>query len=132
MMTDFLIIAAVILIAAFFWQLRQMAEISRIFVNKECQKQKVQLLAIAQESAKPSLGGSSGLTWKVKYLFEFSTDGINQYRGNLWMHGKKIQKIQWPIFPEPEWHEAPESKGSLGGGCGGGRSRGNCSSGGCK
>ncbi|MCL1057662.1 DUF3301 domain-containing protein [Shewanella gelidimarina] len=132
MMTDFLLIVAVVVIAAFFWQLRQMAEMSRTFATKECQKQKVQLLAIAQETAKPSFGGSTGFTWKVKYLFEFSTDGINQYSGSLWMHGKKIHKVQWPIFPEPEWHDAPESRGSVGGSCGGGRSKSNCSSGGCK
>ncbi|WP_065188667.1 DUF3301 domain-containing protein [Shewanella woodyi] len=129
MMTDFLFFAAVIVIAAFFWQLRQMAELSRIFANRECLKQKVQLLAVAMESARPSIGGSSGLTWKAKYLLEFSTDGINQYKAHIWMHGKTIQKVQWPIFPEPEWHEAPEARGSVGGSCG---SRGSCNTGKCK
>lgn len=116
-MTDLLFFIAVILIAAFFWQLRQMAELSRIFANKECQKQKVQLVAIAMEKARPCIGGSSGLTWKTKYLLEFSTDGINQYQAHILMHGKKIHHIQWPIFPEPEWFDAPEAKGSVGGSC---------------
>ncbi|MCG9696132.1 DUF3301 domain-containing protein [Shewanella sp. Isolate11] len=130
MMTDFLLIAALVVIIAFFWQLRQMAEISRRFANSECRKQKVQLLAIAMESARPSIGGSSGLTWKAKFLMEFSTDGINQYQANFWMHGKKVERIQWPIFPEPEWLEAPQTSGTIGG-CGG-ASRGGCKSGGCK
>ncbi|MFT5704105.1 MAG: hypothetical protein ACI8SK_000036 [Shewanella sp.] len=129
MMSDFLLFAAVIVIAAFFWQLRQMAELSRVFANRECQKQKVQLLAIAMESARPSIGGSSGLTWKAKYLFEFSTDGINQYQAHILMHGKTVQKVDWPIFPEPEWFEAPEARGSVGGSCG---SRGSCNTGKCK
>ncbi|MEC4727036.1 DUF3301 domain-containing protein [Shewanella sp. D64] len=129
MMTDFLLFAAVIVIAAFFWQLRQMAELSRVFANRECQKQKVQLLAIAMESARPSIGGSSGLTWRAKYLLEFSTDGINQYQAHIWMQGKTVQKVQWPIFPEPEWLEAPEARGSVGGSCG---ARGSCNSGKCK
>lgn len=129
MMTDFLLIAGLVIIAAFFWQLRQMAELSRVFATSECKKQRVQLLAIAMESARPSIGGTSGLTWKAKFLLEFSTDGINQYKASIWMHGKKIQKIQWPIFPEPEWQEAPESTGKFGGGCG---SRGGCNSGSCK
>ncbi len=129
MMTDFLMIAALVIIAAFFWQLRQMAELSRVFASSECKKQRVQLLAIAMESARPSVGGSSGLTWKAKFLMEFSTDGINQYRAHIWMLGKKIEKIQWPIFPEPEWLQAPEARGSVGGSCG---SRGGCNSGGCK
>ena len=129
MMTDFLLFAAVIVIVAFFWQLRQMAELSRVFADRECHKQKVQLLAIAMESARPSIGGSSGLTWKAKYLLEFSTDGINQYRAHIWMHGKTVKKVDWPIFPEPEWFEAPEARGSVGGSCG---SRGNCNTGKCK
>lgn len=129
MMTDFLLIAGVVIIAAFFWQLRQMAELSRIFATSECKKQRVQLLAIAMESARPSLGGTSGLTWKAKFLLEFSTDGINQYKASIWMHGKKVHRIQWPIFPEPEWLEAPEATGKFGGGCG---SRGGCNTGSCK
>ena len=129
MMTDFLLIAVLVIIAAFFWQLRQMAELSRVFATSECKKQRVQLLAIAMESARPSVGGNSGLTWKAKFLLEFSTDGINQYKASIWMHGKKITKIQWPIFPEPEWLEAPESTGKFSGGCG---SRGGCNSGSCK
>ena len=128
-MTDLLFFIAVILIVAFFWQLRQMAELSRIFAYRECQKQKVQLLAIALETARPCIGGSSGLTWKIKYLLEFSTDGINQYQAKILMHGKVIQQIQWPIFPEPEWFEAPETKGSVGGSC---HSQSNCDSGKCK
>ncbi|GGI74048.1 DUF3301 domain-containing protein [Shewanella gelidii] len=128
MMIDFLMIAAVVVIAAFFWQLRQMAEISRQFAQQECGKQNVQLLAIAMESALPSIGGSSGLCWKAKFMFEFSTDGLNQYKANINMHGKRIQKIQWPIFPEPEWQQAPLARGTVGG-CG---SKGSCKSGGCK
>lgn len=129
MMTDFLLIAALVIIAAFFWQLRQMAELSRLFASSECKKQRVQFLAIAMESARPSIGGSSGLTWKAKFLLDFSTDGLNQYQATIWMQGKKIQKIQWPIFPEPEWLDAPQASGSIGGGCG---SRGSCKPNGCK
>lgn len=129
MMTDFLLIAGLFVIAAFFWQLRQMAEISRVYASSECKKQKVQLLSVAMESARPSIGGSNGLCWRAKFIFEFSTDGLNQYRADIAMHGKRIQKIHWPIFPEPEWQEAPEARGSVGGSCG---SRGSCNSGGCK
>ena len=68
-------------------------------------------------------------TWKAKYLLEFSTDGINQYKAEIWMHGKKVQKVKWPIFPEPEWLDAPESRGSVGGSCG---SKGSCNTGKCK
>ncbi|WP_394200366.1 DUF3301 domain-containing protein [Shewanella waksmanii] len=130
MMTDFLMIAALVVIAAFFWQLRQMAELSRVYAGSECKKQRVQLLSIAMESARPSIGGSSGLTWNAKFLMEFSTDGINQYRAHIWMHGKRIKKVEWPIFPEPEWMEAPIAKGSVGG-CGGGARR-SCNSGRCR
>jgi len=42
MMSDLLLIIALIVVAAFFWQLRQMAELSRIFAEKECCRQKVQ------------------------------------------------------------------------------------------
>lgn len=129
MMTDLLIILALLVIAAFFWQLRYMAEQSRRFAERECRKQKVQLLAIAMESAKPSLGGHAGLCWQARYQFEFSTDGLNQYRAHIVIRGKTITKIEWPIFPEPLWDEAPQARGAVGGGCG---SRGNCRSGSCR
>ena len=118
MMTDFLMIAALVLIAAFFWQLRQMAEISHRFIERECARQRVQLIAVAMDNARPSLGGTTGIGWRASYLFEFSTDGINQFRGHVKMHGTRIEKIEWPIFPEPEWQQAPSSKGKFGGGCG--------------
>jgi hypothetical protein len=125
MMSDLLVIIALVILAAFFWQLRQMAELSRTFAQSECSKQRVQLLAIAMESARPSLGGTTGICWKAKYLLEFSTDGLNQYNAHIWMQGKKIQKIEWPIFPEPEWLQAPMASGSCG-------SSGGCHSGGCR
>ncbi|MCL1073593.1 DUF3301 domain-containing protein [Shewanella dokdonensis] len=124
MMTDFLLMAGVVVIAAFFWQLRQMAEICRQFAEREVQRQRVQLLSVAMASARPSLGGA-GLGWKASFQFEFSTDGINQFKGHIHMLGKRIQKIEWPIFPEPDWSQAPTNRGKVGGGCGG------CSSGGC-
>jgi len=55
MMSDFLIFVALIVVGAFFWQLRQMAELSRTVVEQSCKKQNVQLLAIAMESARPIL-----------------------------------------------------------------------------
>ncbi len=128
MMTDFLLIAGLVVIAAFFWQLRQMAEISRVYANSECKKQRVQFLSVAMESARPSIGGSQGICWKATFVFEFSTDGINQFKAKIDMHGKRIKKVHWPIFPEPEWHQAPEARGSMGG-CGG---KSSCNSGGCK
>ncbi|QYJ77827.1 DUF3301 domain-containing protein [Shewanella acanthi] len=130
MMSDLLLIIALVVVAAFFWQLRQMAELSRIFAEKECARQKVQLLAIAMESAYPYVGGTTGICWKAKYLFEFSSDGLNQFRGHIWMTGNKIQKIEWPIFPEPEWMEAPTAKGKFGS-CGG-SSQSSCNSGKCR
>ncbi|UCX05177.1 DUF3301 domain-containing protein [Shewanella sp. HL-SH8] len=127
MMSDFLIMAALIVTAAFFWQLRNMAELSRVFAEQACGKQKVQLLAIAMESARPSLGGQTGLCWRAKFMFEFSTDGMNQYQAHINMHGKRVTKIDWPIFPEPEWFDAPMSQGKFGG-CG---TKTSCDSGKC-
>ena len=127
MMSDFLLIVALVVIAAFFCQLRNMAEVSRVIAEQACGKQNVQLLAIAMVSARPSLGGHTGLCWRAKFMFEFSTDGMNQYRGHINMHGKKVSKIDWPIFPEPEWIDAPMAKGKFGG-CG---SSNSCNSGKC-
>ncbi|MGI2259605.1 DUF3301 domain-containing protein [Shewanella sp. GXUN23E] len=129
MMTDLLIILGLLVVAAFFWQLRQMAEQSRRFAEAECNKQKVQLLSVAMVSARPCFGGHTGIGWKAKFQFEFSTDGMNQFRAHINMQGNRITKIEWPIFPEPEWHQAPQAKGSIGGGC---SSRGGCNSGRCR
>ncbi|GGQ34553.1 DUF3301 domain-containing protein [Shewanella litoralis] len=127
MMSDFLLIVALVVVGAFFWQLRQMAELSRRVAEQSCKKQNVQMLAIAMESARPSIGGSTGICWKATFMFEFSTDGINQYRGHIMMHGNRVTKIQWPIFPEPEWMDAPMASGKFGG-CGSSQS---CNSGKC-
>lgn len=127
MMTDFLLIVALVVVAAFFWQLRQMAELSRMVAEQACNKQKVQLLAVAMESARPSIGGHTGLCWRAKFMFEFSTDGMNQYKAHINMHGKRVSKINWPIFPEPEWMDAPTARGKFGG-CG---SSSSCNSGKC-
>ncbi|QSX31061.1 MULTISPECIES: DUF3301 domain-containing protein [Shewanella] len=127
MMTDLLLILGLLLLAAFFWQLRQMAEISRLFAEKECRRQRVQLLDIAMLNARPTLGGDTGICWKSRFIFDFSTDGLNQFQGQIHMIGKRITKIEWPIFPEPEWSEAPNATGRFGG-CGGQ----SCQSGKCK
>ncbi|GLP96731.1 DUF3301 domain-containing protein [Paraferrimonas sedimenticola] len=116
-MTDLLLILGLIGIAALFWQLRQMAEQAKQFATRECARQNVQLLSVAQSNARPAFGGTSGIGWKADYQFEFSTDGINQFVGSIAMHGLRITKINWPIFPEPEWHEAPTARGKIGG-CG--------------
>ncbi|MCF1426406.1 MAG: DUF3301 domain-containing protein [Shewanella sp.] len=129
MMTDLLIILGLLVVAAFFWQLRQMAEQSRRFVETECSKQKVQLLSVAMVSARPCFGGHTGIGWKARFQFEFSTDGMNQFRAHISMLGNRVTQIEWPIFPEPEWHQAPLASGSIGGGCG---SRGGCNSGRCR
>ncbi|MCH1919848.1 DUF3301 domain-containing protein [Shewanella sp. A3A] len=127
MMTDFLMIAALVLIAAFFWQLRQMAEIAKRFIERECSRQRVQFLAVAMDNARPSFGGTTGIGWRASFMFEFSTDGINQFKGTVRMRGNQVQKIEWPIFPEPDWQQAPSARGKFGGGCGGS----SCGSGGC-
>ncbi len=118
-MADLLIILALIAVAALFWQLRQMAEIAKQFAIRECARQNVQMVSVAQENARPALGGTTGIGWKADYQFEFSTDGINNYVGTINMHGTRITKISWPIFPEPEWQSAPQA-GRKFGGCGSG------------
>ena len=125
MMTDLLLILGIALIAAYFWQLRQMAETSRRFAERESAKQKVQLLSVAMASARPSFGGNTGICWKAKFLLEFSTDGINRYQAEFVMLHNRIISIDWPVFPEPDWMEAPTARGKIGGCCG---SKKSCSS----
>ncbi|MGB0894490.1 MAG: DUF3301 domain-containing protein [Parashewanella sp.] len=125
MMIDLLLILTIFLIAAFFWQLRQMAEVSRKFAESEAKKQNVQVLSVAMISARPSIGGHTGLCWKAKFGLEFSTDGINRYQAEFVMVHNRIQSMDWPVFPEPEWGDVPLSKGKIGGCCG---SKTSCSS----
>lgn len=108
MISDLLLILALFLVIIYFWQLRQMAELSHHFIQQACIKQNVQLISTALKTAKPMLGGQSGISWKATYLFEFSTDGLNKYKGYLWMQSKTVVKIEWPIFPEPEWEHSPQ------------------------
>ncbi|RLV57798.1 DUF3301 domain-containing protein [Parashewanella curva] len=113
-MIDLLLILAIFLIAAFFWQLRQMAENSRLFAEREAAKQNVQMLTVAMSSARPSFGGNTGLCWKANFILEFSTDGIDQHQANFTMLHNRVLSVDWPVFPEPEWEQAPTNRGKIG------------------
>lgn len=110
MLGDVVLLMVLVFVGLWFWQLRQMAEASERHAKRACNSQNLQLLAVALQRARPAFGGNSGLSWRGSYLFEFSTDGVNRLQATMTLHGQTLLGIDWPVFPEPEWQHAPESK----------------------
>ena len=95
-------------VVLWFWQLRQLAEHAEVYAKRACQQQRVQYLSLASTRARPALGGNSGLTWRVAYAMEFSTDGLDRHTATLILHGPALLSIDWPVFPEPLWQAPPK------------------------
>ncbi|TKB49732.1 DUF3301 domain-containing protein [Ferrimonas sediminicola] len=130
-LTDLILGLVVCGIAAIFWQLRQISEIAEFHAKRVCQKRRLQWISTARVQARLGFIAGQGLGWNTRYQCEFSTDGMNRLYAVLVMNGRKLKDVEMPLYPEPEWQEAPESKGRIGGCGGGGAPTSNCSSGGC-
>ncbi|TKB49587.1 DUF3301 domain-containing protein [Ferrimonas aestuarii] len=106
-------------IAAVFWQLRQVAEFAEFHSKRECDRRRLQWVSTARTKARLGFIPGQGLGWRTEFQCEFSTDGINRLHSTLLFSGKKLSDVKMPLYPEPEWQQAPQAKGRIGG-CGGG------------
>lgn len=96
-MIDILISLGIVLVIAYFWRLRQMAEHCQQFAIQQCKSNHLQFIAIGLTQAKPTCTRQAGLTWATQYSLEFSTNGYDHHRAKIFMQGSVITKIIWPI-----------------------------------
>ncbi len=131
---DLIILMILAGVGAFFWQLRRISELAQFHAQRACQQRRLQLLNVARSKARLGRVPGSGIGWHCEYQCEFSTDGLNQLTARIEMLGHRLKAVHMPLYPEPEWQQAPTAQGRIGmGSCGGGASscgpKGNCGSG---
>ncbi|SHI10903.1 DUF3301 domain-containing protein [Ferrimonas marina] len=109
------------LVGMLFWQLRQISEGAEFHARRLCQQRRLQMLNVARVQARLGRIPGQGIGWKTRYQVEFSTDGLNSLKAELEFLGNRLKDTQMPFYPEPEWQQAPQSRGRVGmGSCGGG------------
>ncbi len=114
---DLVLLFACGLVAMLFWQLRQISEAAAIAAQRLCQQRRLQLLNSARVHSRIGKITHGGLGWRTRYQLEFSTDGLNTLQATLIFSGHRLQDIQMPLYPEPEWQQAPTAQGRIGAGC---------------
>ncbi len=120
---ELMLLLACGVIAMLFWQLRQISEAAGFHARRLCQQRRLQLLNVARVKARLGKVPGHGLGWRTEYQVEFSTDGLNSLTATLQFWGPRLSDATLPLYPEPEWQQAPSSRGRIG--------MGSCSSGGC-
>ncbi|WP_298440514.1 DUF3301 domain-containing protein [uncultured Ferrimonas sp.] len=125
---DLMLLMSCAVVGMLFWQLRQISEGATLHAHRLCRQRRLQFLTVARIKARIGKVPGSGLGWNSEYQFEFSTDGLNTLTATMLFTGNKLKDIKMPLYPEPEWQQAPDSQGRIGmGGCGGGSPVSSCS-----
>ncbi|MEM0910437.1 MAG: DUF3301 domain-containing protein [Pseudomonadota bacterium] len=94
---NILILAIIVGIGCQFWRLRGISETIITLVKQYCVKENLQFLALARISTR--LGSHKGkLDWRLTYQLHFSSDGENEYIGIVETIGKRIIRIDLPVF----------------------------------
>ena len=118
---DLMLLLACGMVGMLFWQLRQISEGAEFHAHRLCKQRRLQMLNVARVKARLGKIPGNGIGWHTQYRVEFSTDGLNSLVATLDFMGNRLKDTHIPFYPEPEWHEAPLSRGRVGmGSCGGG------------
>ncbi|QIZ77402.1 DUF3301 domain-containing protein [Ferrimonas lipolytica] len=129
---DVMLLMTCAAVGMLFWQLRQISEGAELHARRLCNQRRLQMLSVARIKARIGKVPGSGLGWNSEYHIEFSTNGINTLTAVMLFSGKKLRDVKMPLYPEPEWQQAPDSKGRVSmGGCGGGGAKSCNTSSGC-
>ena len=90
-----------LIVALIFWYfiyLRKVSEFARSYINKYCEKESLQFIAVARRSSRLSFSKRQGIHWVSIFDFEFSGDGDSQYQGALTLKGYKLDTINIPTY----------------------------------
>ena len=95
---DILLLAVLLVVCWFFWQLRKMAELAKLKSSERCEELNLQLLNIARTEVAPARDPQGHLCLKAVYQFEFSSNGEDSYLGTLVLTGEQVMKIDFPPY----------------------------------
>ena len=91
------ILMLIVLVAIQFWRLRAIAEYIIPLAKQYCEKENLQFISLARKTTRFK-GHRGKLDWQLTYYLYFSSDGENEYRGEIVCHGKHMLSIQLPAF----------------------------------
>jgi len=86
------------IIVWYFVHMRKVAESAKRFAVQHCQKEQLQLIAIARLSNKLRFTKRLGFYFETEYIFEFSGDGHSKYQGTITLAGYKLKSIDTPAY----------------------------------
>ena len=94
-MTDLLFILFVVIFATLIWKLRQQSEYAKELIEKHCVKLDLQLLSFARSNFNFKLGPNF---LQASFVFEFSSDNENNYKGKLFLSGLMRPRFELPVY----------------------------------
>ncbi|WP_025563212.1 DUF3301 domain-containing protein [Psychromonas sp. SP041] len=95
MIWDLLFILIMVLIGTTIWKLRQQSELAKRMIEQHCNKLELQLLSFARSRFNYKLGSDF---LQASFVFEFSSDGDNNYQGTLTLNGLVKPRFQLPAY----------------------------------
>ncbi|WP_298943553.1 DUF3301 domain-containing protein [uncultured Psychromonas sp.] len=95
MIWDLLFILVMVLVGTTIWKLRQQSELAKKMIEQHCKKLELQLLSFARSRFNYKLGSDF---LQASFVFEFSSDGDNNYQGTLTLNGLVKPRFQLPAY----------------------------------
>jgi len=92
---DLLFILFVVICATLIWKLRQQSEYAKQLIEQECIKLDLQLLSVARSNFNFKLGPDF---LRASFIFEFSSDNENSYKGKLMLNGLLRARFEFPVY----------------------------------
>jgi len=92
---DLLFILLVVTCATLIWKLRQQSEYAKELIEKHCIKLDLQLLSFARSNFNFKLGPNF---LQASFIFEFSSDNENSYKGKLFLSGLLRPRFELPVY----------------------------------
>ncbi|WP_413692617.1 DUF3301 domain-containing protein [Psychromonas sp. KJ10-2] len=92
---DLLFILLMVLAGTTIWKLRQQSELAKKITEMHCQKLDLQLLSFSRSRFNFKLGSDF---LQANFVFEFSSDGDNNYQGTLTLNGLVKPRFQLPAY----------------------------------
>ncbi|GAB3022062.1 DUF3301 domain-containing protein [Bowmanella dokdonensis] len=80
-----------------FWRIRAISEQAAAYLERYCQQQGLQFIALARIKTRP-VANRGKLDWHSEFNFEFSGNGEDSYQGRLIMTGLKVTETVLPPY----------------------------------
>ncbi|WP_395344550.1 DUF3301 domain-containing protein [Ningiella sp. W23] len=96
-MYSLIILLCLLMIGLQFWRLRGIAESTISFAQRYCQKEGLQYISLARVKTRMSVKRGKP-DWHIIYQLEFSSDGETNYTGSITTHGRKVMKVELPVY----------------------------------